>query len=244
MYRNPKPPPGAYSLRLYFPPGFLNQLEVFEDHFELTPSSALPRHSVGFYLTYQRDLLRLCHEGDAKGVSIAVAEIARRATYDLELAKACGITRNIPCAVLDAMAGWGIDGLTLRSLGCRVTCLERSAVAWALLHNLIERLGADDVNLHHTDAWCWLEQNTDNFDVVYLDPMFPERKKKALPGKRIQYLSQVVSGLDHDLPGWIARARSVASSRVVLKRRLHDSVIGNPDWHIKGRSVRYDVYRT
>ena len=216
---------------------------MFEDHFELTPSSERSGNSVGFYLAFQRDLLRLCRADDGKGASVAVAEVAKRATHDLELSRACGLTRGVACTVLDVMAGWGIDGLTLRRLGCEVTCLENSVVAWALVHNLLERSGATDVKLHHTDAWCWLEQTTKRFDVVYLDPMFPERRKKALPGKRIQYLAQVVSGLDHDLADWIARAKSVATARVVLNRRLHDPEAGDPDWRIAGRSVRYDVYR-
>ncbi|MCZ6619488.1 MAG: class I SAM-dependent methyltransferase, partial [Gammaproteobacteria bacterium] len=189
------------------------------------------------------DLLRLCCDVDVKGVSVTVAEIARRATPDLELARACGVTHGSPTRVLDAMAGWGVDGLTLQRLGCQVTCLEQSAVAWALLHNLIERSGAVDVKLHHVDAWCWLERSREAYEVVYLDPMFPERRKKALPGKRIQYLAKVVPNLEHDLSEWIARARSIATSRVVLKRRLRDSETDNPDWRISGRSVRYDVYR-
>ncbi|MCZ6640555.1 MAG: class I SAM-dependent methyltransferase [Gammaproteobacteria bacterium] len=218
-------------------------MATYEAHFEMTPSSVRSEHLLGFYLAYERDLLRLCRHDDDKGVSISAAEIEKRATHDLELARACGITRHTPCTVLDAMAGWGIDGLTLQRLGCRVTCLEQSSVAWALLHNLFERLGVDHGQLHHTDAWCWLEQATESFQVVYLDPMFPERRKKALPGKRIQYLAQVVGDLEHDLSDWINRARSTATSRVVLKRRLHDPEIGNPDWTINGRSVRYDVYR-
>ncbi len=231
-------------LRLYFSLGCEDRVAIFEDHFELTPSSERPERMFGFYLMYERDLLRLCHADDGKGVSITAAEISKRATHDLELARACGV-RHGPsrCTVLDVMAGWGIDGLTLQRLGCDVTCLEQSAVAWAMLHNLIERLGVNEVKLHHTDAWCWLEQSREIFDVVYLDPMFPERRKKALPGKRIQYLAQVVSGLEHDLSDWISKARSLATSRVVLKRRLRDPEIGNPDWRIVGRSVRYDVYR-
>ena len=208
-------------MRLYFSPVCEDRVEIFEDHFELTPASERPERIVGFYLMYERDLLRLCHDNDEKGVSITTAEISKRATHDLELARACGVTHGLPpCTVLDVMAGWGVDGLTLQRLGCDVTCLEQSAVAWAMLHNLIERLGFNEVKLHHTDAWCWLEQSREVFDVVYLDPMFPERRKKALPGKRLQYLAQVVSGLEHDLSGWISKARSLATSRVVLKLSL------------------------
>ncbi len=231
-------------MQLYYPPGCKDRVAPFEALFDMTPCLERPEHIVGFYLVFERDVLRLCHDDDDKGVSISLAEIDKRATRDLELARACGLSRHAPPTVLDAMAGWGIDGLTLHRLGCKVTCLEQSPVAWALLHNLFERAGVSDVPLHRTDAWCWLEQSGESFQVVYLDPMFPERRKKALPGKRIQYLAQLVPGLEHELGDWLNAARSMATSRVVLKRRLHDPEIDNPDWCINGRSVRYDVYRS
>ena len=230
-------------MRLYFPPGWEDHVAIFEDHFELIPTCELSRAVDGFYLTYSHENLRLCLGADRKGVSIAVSDITRRANLELELSRACGVTRASRLTVLDLMSGWGVDGLTLQRLGCTLTCLEVSTIAWALLQNLIERSGADDIKLLNVDAWDWLDQCDEFYDVVYLDPMFPERRKKALPNKRIQYLGQLVSSPEHDLRDWIARARLRALSRVVLKRRLHDPQVGNPNWQISGRTVRYDVYR-
>jgi len=90
-------------------------------------------------------------------------------------------------------------------------------------------------------------QDARDYDIVYLDPMFPERDKHALPNKRMQ---AVASLFDDDqarpsvgLGAWVTSARERARRRVVLKRRLRDPVEFAPDWQIRGRSVRYDVWR-
>ena len=85
------------------------------------------------------------------------------------------------------------------------------------------------------------------YDVICLDPMFPQRRKKALPGKRMQYLGALLEQseleADSDAADMVLRARPHARSRVVLKRRLKDPPAGAADWSLKGRSVRYDVFR-
>ena len=82
------------------------------------------------------------------------------------------------------------------------------------------------------------------FDVVYLDPMFGEHPKTALPGKAMQALAGLVAETPvHEIVELIDEARGVASSRVVVKRRANAEVLGQPDWRIRARSVRFDVYR-
>ena len=80
-----------------------------------------------------------------------------------------------------------------------------------------------------------------------LIPMFPAHGKTALPGKRMQ-VTRALPGAETDMSTdellcWIEAGRTAARRRVVLKRRLKDPVVGSPDWQIKGRSVRFDVYR-
>ena len=80
-------------------------------------------------------------------------------------------------------------------------------------------------------------------DVIYLDPMFPGRRKKALPNKRMQYLNMLLGESEPFDASLLELARQRARNRVVLKRRLKDPELLAPDWALKGRSVRYDVYR-
>ena len=83
-------------------------------------------------------------------------------------------------------------------------------------------------------------------DVIYLDPMFPpKRKKSALPPGPIQLIQSLV-GYDniHETKALFQIALTRASSRVVVKRPNHAPTLGeNPIVIHKGKLVRYEVYR-
>jgi len=198
-----------------------------------------------FHLAYEGQRLELRRRGDPKGVWVDRPEIERRLRGRFLLGQACGTRRDRPLSILDATAGLGIDGLALALTGQRVHLVERNPLVWALLVDLLDRMGfgSGDVRLTLGDASDVLERSRDRYDVIYIDPMFPARAKKALPGKRMQYLAAMLG--DSTQPGTrdVERARERASERVVLKRRARDPVIGRPDWTIRGKTVRYDVYR-
>jgi 16S rRNA (guanine1516-N2)-methyltransferase len=182
-------------------------------------------------------------------VSLEPSTFQRRALLAGELARACGVMRGHKPSVLDAMGGLGVDGMTLVELGCEVVMVERATVVWAMMASFMKAYQPAGLTLIQADAWSWLAGAHRRFDVVYLDPMFPGRHKGALPGKAMQYLTELTELTEltdadsRPLTGWIDHAKAYAIARVVLKRRLRDSVVGAPDWQIKGRTVRYDVYR-
>ncbi|WP_341937754.1 class I SAM-dependent methyltransferase [Marinimicrobium sp. C2-29] len=80
-------------------------------------------------------------------------------------------------------------------------------------------------------------------DVVYLDPMFPERHKSADVKKEMQAFHRLV-GRDEDAGELLALARSVARYRVVVKRprKAPDLAGVAPSHRIEGKSSRFDVY--
>lgn len=183
--------------------------------------------------------------GDRKGIAVERQEIERRLQGQFLLGRACGIRRGHPLRVLDATAGLGVDGMALALSGQSVHLVEREPALWALLTNLLRRFGpvSGDVRLTLDDARALLARSDEVYDVVYFDPMFPPRSKTALPGKRMQYLAALLGEASPIDTVTIELARSRARSRVVLKRRAKDPVLGRPDWTIRGRAVRYDVYR-
>ncbi|MYF29771.1 MAG: hypothetical protein F4029_17400 [Gammaproteobacteria bacterium] len=165
----------------------------------------------------------------------------------LALARACDAGPGL--RVHDALAGWGTDGLVLAALGCRVHLSERNCH----VHEILDaRLRAESARqpTHRPGAISWaLEDARDRwredsqFDVVYLDPMFGEHPKTALPAKPMQVLAELVGEMSFgEVAELIDRARRVAASRVVVKRRASAAALGQPDWHIRARSVRFDVY--
>lgn len=193
--------------------------------------------------------LELAVAGEPRGVSIDIDEIRRRVKQGrrLALARACGVVPSAVAgaSVLDAMAGLGVDGVTLACLGAHVTLVEREPSTFAVLVDGVDRArvvlappGA--LECIHGDAEDVMRSGK-RFDVVYLDPMFPERSKRALPRLRAQVLGAAGTP-DSDHARVLDLARGVARSRVVVKRRSKDPCVAKPDWSIRARSVRFDVY--
>ncbi len=84
-----------------------------------------------------------------------------------------------------------------------------------------------------------------NVDVVYLDPMYSDAKKgKALPNKRIQFITDVVGESFVELDDYFKWAKDRAKKRVVLKRPPKSKPYLKPDFQYKTIKTRYDVYLT
>jgi len=226
---------------------------VFESLFEVLAPDAVPDRDE-LHLRYSDGVLQLCRGTDLRGVHVRREDIQKRLKGDFLLGRACAGSARHGLRILDAMAGLGTDGLALALRGHRVTLVERNPVLWALLSDLLQRLDIPGLALQLADCRTLLEAQDASpapYDVIYLDPMFPQRSKRALPGKHMQYVVQLLdedaeNGDQQDLealPALIQSARKVAASHVVLKRRRTDPLVGTPDWQLKGRSVRYDMFR-
>ena len=206
-----------------------------------------PLATDGFSVRRIDGALRLVGTDDARGLCLDVDDVRRRLRQgrQLALAKACGVGPEPP-RVLDAMAGFGLDGITLACLGCRVTLVERHPLLAELLTDAVERVrhavDTAAIDVRCCDARAVLDEGR-AFDCIYLDPMFPERDKTALPRRSAQMLARLVGPPDDDLDEFVQRAISLATRRVVVKRRRHDVATASADWEIVGRSVRFDVYR-
>jgi len=165
----------------------------------------------------------------------------------LALARACDARPGL--RVHDALAGWGTDGLVLAALGCRVHLSEVNAEVYRILDSRL-RAESPRLPLVRPDSISWEHEDARDrwraggrFDVVYLDPMFGEHPKTALPAKQMQVLAKLAEEMSEEvIVELIEKSCRVASSRVVVKRRARAAAIGQPDWQIRARSVRFDVY--
>jgi 16S rRNA (guanine1516-N2)-methyltransferase len=80
-------------------------------------------------------------------------------------------------------------------------------------------------------------------DVIYLDPMFPERQKTADVKKEMAAFHSIV-GKDEDADALLPLALAHVNYRVVVKRPrkapfLNDQV---PSYQLEGKSSRFDIY--
>ena len=131
--------------------------------------------------------------------------------------------------------------------------LERSAVIAALLRDGLQhardsddeavRKIAQQMQFVHADAINWLESNSSIADVIYLDPMFPERKKSAQVKKEMRFFQDIV-GRDVDSGDLLYAALNAARRRVVIKRPVGSGHVeeSRPDFSIIGKTTRYDIY--
>lgn len=174
------------------------------------------------------------------------------------LAKAIGAKEHIkkmrvPLRVLDATAGLCRDSFHMASLGCEVVALEENQKIFEVVNFYVSRL-PDHLKflLIQTSAQTYFDLLPEEMrpDVVYLDPMFPEKKKSAKSGKETELLKQLVAPPSaEEESALLLAALRVAKKRVVVKRPLHAPelrVLSNkkikPQVQFKGRAVRYDVY--
>ena len=174
------------------------------------------------------------------------------------IAKAVGIKAGVYPHVLDATAGMGKDSFVLATLGCQVTMLERSPIVQVLLQDGLKRAQSyareQDIELLQViermalvqqDSRAYLESLTpEQFpDVIYLDPMFPERTKTADVKKEMAAFHSVVGG-DEDADALLPLALSKVNYRVVVKRPRKAPFLYNqaPSYQLEGKSSRYDIY--
>ncbi|SKA49415.1 class I SAM-dependent methyltransferase [Enterovibrio nigricans] len=173
------------------------------------------------------------------------------------IAKAVGLNKGATPTVLDATAGLGRDAFVLASLGCYVQMVERNPVVAALLDDGLERAKADPeighwvsermsmVHASSHDALAKLVEDGEvtRPDVVYLDPMYPHKKKSALVKKEMRVFQSLV-GADHDADGLFEPAYALASKRVVVKRPDYAEFLANktPSTQIETKKNRFDVY--
>lgn len=175
------------------------------------------------------------------------------------LVRACAVARPRPgggaWSVLDGTGGLGEDAWLLAVAGAQVTVVERHPVLAALVADALERArGAAPevvgrVTLRVGDTPDELASRP-SFDVVYLDPMYPPRRKAALGEGRLRILAALFAadGFPEEADGGAGRllAAALASGapRVVLKRprRAPPTPGPAPSHTVEGRSTRFDVW--
>lgn len=170
-----------------------------------------------------------------------------------EIAKAVGLRKGATPSVLDATAGLGRDAFVLASLGCAVTLIERSPVVAALLEDGLARASQDAevapiaarMQLLCGNAAALMAQMDEAArpDVVYLDPMYPHRRKSALVKKEMRLFREVV-GEDPDADALLPAALACARQRVVVKRPDYAEPMAGrmPTMSISTKNHRFDVY--
>jgi 16S rRNA (guanine1516-N2)-methyltransferase len=172
------------------------------------------------------------------------------------LGRAVGVGKKENLHVLDATAGLGRDSFVLADLGCQMSLCEQHPIIGELLVSGLERAQQQGdewlrsvsrrLEFFPGDAREMEPGRIQEIDVIYLDPMFPERNKSASVKKEMALFQSLLEGTEsesdaEDLLLW-SLEQDVA--RVVVKRpaKAPNLARRKPAHTIAGKSVRYDVY--
>jgi 16S rRNA (guanine1516-N2)-methyltransferase len=178
---------------------------------------------------------------------------AQLKTHSELLRRATGIQTGQRLRLVDATAGMGTDSLILAAMGFEVLALERHPVLALMLNAALARAQASmdapaylrQIRFLGADAVDWLRHNAGaGSDVIYLDPMFPERQKAAQVKKPMQLLQVLLEETPDDGGGLLEAALQTARYRVVVKRPLRAPWLADrqPSHQIKGSNIRFDIY--
>ncbi|GAB4255842.1 MAG: class I SAM-dependent methyltransferase [Methylomicrobium sp.] len=154
--------------------------------------------------------------------------------------------------VVDATTGWGQDSLHIFRMGYRLRCIERSPVMFELLRDAFKRLAELDwvkslslelpelIAGNAIDILTGLEPKP---DCIYIDPMFPPKRKKSALAKKSMTILHDLLGDDPDKQALFEAAMQAAAKKVVVKSPDYAEPLGGkPSQSFQGKLLRYDVY--
>lgn len=154
-----------------------------------------------------------------------------------------------PLTAVDATAGLGEDSLLLAAAGFSVTLFESDPVIAALLADSLRRAArvpqlteaVGRMRAVEADSVRALRGLGFEPDVVYLDPMFPERRKSAATKKKFQ-LIHLLERPCANAEELMAAALAARPRKVVVKRPLRGPFLADarPSHSVAGKVVRYD----
>ncbi|MCX7977588.1 MAG: class I SAM-dependent methyltransferase [Bdellovibrionaceae bacterium] len=150
-----------------------------------------------------------------------------------------------PARVLDMSTGLAIDAVFLCQMGFEVTALERNPILFYLLQSAWQRSQRPELKRLHlrlTDAQNFLSEDLSGFQAIYFDPMYPVKKKSALPRQEMLVFRELV-GDDSDSAQALQLARERFRGRIVVKRPLKaEALLPGVTHSFRGKIVRYDLY--
>ena len=192
----------------------------------------------GFGLSYQGDFENMLHR--VTNGRLQHEMLAKAVKTDQENLKA-----------IDATAGMGEDSLLLAACGYQVTLYEQNPVIAILLKDALRRAKKNTVlkdivsrmQLVEGDSIEHLNKRLDPVDVIYLDPMFPGRRKSGLINKKLQLIQKLEPPCSKETALFDA-AMAAQPSKIIVKRPLKSPYLDErvPSYSLKGKAIRYDCY--
>ena len=156
---------------------------------------------------------------------------------------------------LDLTAGLGEDSFLLAAYGFNVIMYEKNHIIASLLEDSLKRGKADSnsaisevanrMTFFEGDSIEAIKKMKKNGafipDLVYMDPMFPERTKSGLVKKKLQLFKELEEPCDQE-EEMLQAAMDLNPRKIVVKRPIKGAYLAGvkPSYSIKGSVIRYD----
>ncbi len=221
-----------------------------------TQDEVLHEHIESLYLGWRKGCLTLIDHGSLKKGGLSVQfEINSAEQRSWPAAKKGPLAQAIgrkTRSVIDATTGWGQDSFFIFRMGYQLRCIERSPVMVELLTDGLQRLsaqgwiqhlGLNTPKLLSGNAIELLGEMETRPDCIYLDPMFPPKRKKSALARKSMLILRDLLGDDLDKEELFAAALKATAKRVVVKCPDYaEPLAGKANECFQGKLVRYDVY--
>jgi hypothetical protein len=215
----------------------LSKLELFELH----ESSHLQAESSDIIVDKQGVAL-VMEGGEQLRSSLGAFQLGLRSqsakASDSNFARALKLHQGKDHLIWDMSVGLAQDLALMRHYGARrLIGFERHPSIFAMLSCDSHFLGLG-VELH-----LFPQEHMERPEVIYFDPMYPQKKKKSAKSKKGMEVFKLIVGDDLDAQETLELLKEWAQSRVVVKRPPEAKPLALPvSFSYLSKTVRYDVY--
>ena len=173
----------------------------------------------------------------------------KRANHERNIKKALG-KGDKQLLIFDSTAGLLTDSLIFLSLGHKVIAVEQSKILYSLLRDAISRAEKKIpvlknlmlINDNSVDAY---KSISEDFDAIYIDPMFPKSKKYTKKPGKIESIKKILEleNLKDDTESLIEIFLNSNYKKIILKSPLkHRNIYSNINYQVFGKTTRFDIF--
>ena len=152
--------------------------------------------------------------------------------------------------LFDATAGLGEDSFLTAAAGFRVYMFEHNPVISLLLADSLKRASDNPeiagisgrITVTEGDSVLNMKNSRESPDVIYLDPMFPQKTKNSQTNKKLQLLHMIEMPCQNE-EQLIQAAISKKPKKIIIKRPVKGNPLAGikPNYSLKGKTVRFDI---
>lgn len=208
------------------------------------------------YLFIEENVLKLFHNGKILFIDFNDNETLNRIDPKT---KKCNVVQAVEgrskekLQILDTTAGLGRDSFTLAARGHNIISIEKDPYIYLLLIDALYRVKqlsnlvdiANRITLLNTDSNNYILETIQIFDCIYIDPMFPPRRKSAKVKQGMQVLHEIAFNDKTSNADLLANIiGSQKTKKAVVKRPINAEFLCDkkPSSQLKGKTNRFDIY--